>query len=105
MATTEEFINYIKETFAGIEDISYRAMMGEYIIYYCGKIVGGVYDNRVLVKDVPSAQRCLPEARREIPYEGAKEMLYLEEFENIGLVKALFDAMLVELPAKAKRKK
>ena len=100
MATSKEFINYFTETLSQVEGIGYRAMMGEYVLYYHGKVIGGIYDNRVLVKDIPSARKILPEARLELPYDGAKLMLYLEDFENCGLVKELFDAMYEELPAR-----
>ncbi|MDE7087637.1 MAG: TfoX/Sxy family protein [Clostridia bacterium] len=104
MATSKEFIDCFTETLSSIEGISCRAMMGEYVLYYHGKVIGGIYDNRVLVKDIPSARKFLPEARSELPYDGAKLMLYLEDFENCGLVKSLFDAMSEELPAPKKRK-
>lgn len=106
MATTNEFLNYFKETLSSVEGISLRAMMGEYVLYYYGKVIGGIYDNRVLVKDIPSARAHLPEARLELPYDGAKLMLYLEDFEDCELVKNLFGAMFEELPEpKPKRKK
>ena len=106
MATSKKFIDYFTETLSSVEGISYRAMMGEYVLYYNGKVIGGIYDNRVLVKDIPSARKLLPEARSELPYDGAKLMLYLEDFENCGFVKSLFYAMFKELPAtKNKRKK
>lgn len=106
MATTKEFINYFTETLSSVDGIAYRAMMGEYVLYYNGKVVGGIYDNRVLLKDIPAVKKHLPEARYELPYEGAKLMLYLEDFENAELVKSLFDDMFEELPApKAKRKR
>ena len=106
MATTKEFINYFTETLSQVEGITLRAMMGEYVLYYHGKVIGGIYDNRVLVKDIHAARKYLPEARLELPYDGAKLMLYLEDFENCELVRALFDAMSEELPApKIKKKK
>lgn len=106
MATTKEFIDYFTETLSAVEGITLRAMMGEYVLYYHGKVIGGIYDNRVLVKDIPAAREYLSEARLELPYEGAKLMLYLEDFENWELVKTLFDAMFDKLPEpKSKRKK
>ena len=105
MATSKEFIDYFTETLSSVEGITLRAMMGEYVLYYHGKVIGGIYDNRVLVKDIPSARKLLPEARLELPYEGAKLMMYLEDFENCGFVKSLFDAMFEELPEPKKRKK
>ncbi len=106
MSTSKEFISYFAETVSAVGGVTYRAMMGEYVLYYYGKVIGGIYDNRVLVKDIPSARRLLPGARSELPYEGAKLMLYLEDFEDTQLVKSLFDEMFEELPEpKPKRKK
>ena len=96
--TTKEFVNYFSETLSEVEGITLRAMMWEYVLYYHGKVVGGIYDNRVLVKDIASARKLLPEARLELPYDGAKLMLYLEDFEDTELVRRLFDAMFEELP-------
>ena len=98
MATSKEFINYFTETLSSVEGITLRAMMGEYVLYYRGKVVGGIYDNRVLVKDIPSARQLLKDTRTELPYEGAKLMLYLEDFEDSAFVKNLFEAMYQELP-------
>lgn len=105
MATSKEFLNYFTETLSSVEGVTYRAMMGEYVLYYHGKVIGGIYDNRVLVKDIPSARKHLPEARLSLPYEGAKLMLYLEDFEDTELVKSLFDAMFEELPMPKSRKR
>nr|WP_197031830.1 TfoX/Sxy family protein [Methanobrevibacter sp. YE315] len=88
-----------------LDDISYRAMMGEYIIYYHGKIVGGIYDDRFLVKPVKSAIEMMPDANRELPYEGAKEMLLVDDIENREFLKELIEAMYEELPAAKKRRK
>ena len=81
-----------------------RAMMGEYVLYYGGKVVGGIYDNRLLVKPTPSAVVLMPEAPRELPYEGAKEMLLVEDIDNRGFLNKLFEMMYEELP-EPKRKK
>ncbi|MDO5831832.1 MAG: TfoX/Sxy family protein, partial [Methanobrevibacter sp.] len=86
------------------DDVSYRAMMGEYIIYYRGKIVGGIYDDRFLIKPVKTAVEMMPDADMELPYEGAKEMLLVEDVENREFLKELFEAMYDELPARKKRK-
>ena len=75
MASTKEYLTYILEQLSGLDDVRYRAMMGEYILYYRGKVVGGVYDNRLLLKPTPSARALLPDAPMELPYEGAKAML------------------------------
>ena len=82
MASRKEYLNYILEQLSGLEEISHRAMMGEFILYYRGKIVGGIYDDRLLVKPVKSAVAYMPAARYELPYEGAKEMLLVDEVDN-----------------------
>lgn len=87
-----------------MEEISYRAMMGEYIIYYRSKIVGGIYDDRFLVKSVHAAIDYMPSAIYELPYNGAKEMLLVEEVENKEFLTGLLKAMYDELPAPKKRK-
>ena len=94
------------EQLSDLEGISYRAMMGEYIIYYREKIVGGIYDDRLLVKPVKSAVSLMPNAIYELPYDGAKEMLLVDEVDNKEFLTGLFHAMYDELPAlKPKKKK
>ncbi len=78
MASSKEYLNFILEQLSTLDEISYRAMMGEYILYYKGKIVGGMYDDRLLVKPVKSAIDYMPNAEYELPYEGAKEMLLVD---------------------------
>ena len=104
MASSKEYLEYVLEQLAGGGDVSYRAMMGEYIIYYRGKVVGGIYDDRFLVKPVKSAAAMMPDAQREIPYEGAKEMLLVDDVENRDFLKELLEAMYDELPAPKKKK-
>ena len=87
-----------------MEEITYRAMMGEYIVYYRGKIIGGIYDDRLLVKPVKSAISLMPETNYELPYEGAKEMLLVEDVDTKEYLKNLFIAMYDELPAPKKKK-
>ena len=82
MASSKDYLEYILDQLSGLDDISYRAMMGEYIIYYRGKIVGGIYDDRFLVKQTKSAIALMPDAEKELPYEGAKEMLLVDDVEN-----------------------
>ena len=101
MASSKEYIDFILEQCNGL---SARAMMGEYVLYYGGKVVGGVYDNRLLVKPTPSAQKLMPNAKHELPYEGAKEMLLVEDVENRYFLRELFEAMYAELPEPKKRK-
>ena len=106
MASTKEYLDFVLEQLSELNEISYRAMMGEFIIYYRGKIVGGIYDNRFLVKNIKSAREKMPEATLELPYEGAKEMLLVDDVENRMFLRKLFDAMYDELPeAKTKKRK
>lgn len=79
-------------------------MMGEYTIYYRKKIVGGIYDDRFLVKSVEVAMSMMPDAKMEMPYEGAKEMILVDDIENREFLKELFEAMYDELPSPRKRK-
>lgn len=106
MASSIEYLQFILEQLSDLEEINYRAMMGEYIIYYRGKIVGGIYDDRLLVKPVKSAISYMPKADYELPYNGAKEMLLVEDVDNKEFLIGLFNAMYDELPMpKIKRKK
>ena len=104
MASNKQYLEFILEQLSNLKDISYRAMMGEYIIYYQGKIVGGIYDDRFLVKPTKSAITMMPNATMELPYKDAKEMLLVDEVDNKEFLKELFNAMYNELPA-PKRKK
>ena len=98
MASSKEFLQFILEQLCSLDDISYRPMMGEYIIYYRGKIVGGIYDNRLLVKKTKSALELMPAAICDFPYEGAKEMLLVDEIDNKEFLKKLFETMYKEVP-------
>lgn len=104
MASSKEYLDYILEQLSELEEIEYKAMMGEYILYYCGKIVGGIYDDRLLVKPVKSAVSLMPDATYELPYEGAKEMLLVSEVDDKDFLTRLFKAMYDELPAPKKKK-
>ena len=104
MASTKEYLDFVMEQLAGLDGVTARAMMGEYILYYQGRIVGGVYDDRFLVKATPAALAMLPGAPRELPYEGAKEMLLVDRIEDRGFLEELLEAMLPELPAPKKKK-
>ena len=99
MASTKDYLNFVLENLSGLEGITHRAMMGEYIIYYQGKVIGGIYDNRFLVKPTKSAKEIIPDAPLELPYEGAKMML-LADFENRELMNELIPAIADDLPAK-----
>ena len=104
MPSSEQYLEYVLEQLSDLDEISYRAMMGEYIIYYRGKIVGGIYDDRFLVKSVKSAMSMMSDASMELPYEGAKEMILVDDLENKAFLSELFDEMYDELPAPRKRK-
>ena len=104
MASSKEYLEFIMDQLSGLDEVSHRAMMGEYIIYYRGKIVGGIYDDRFLVKPTKSAKAMMPEADLEVPYEGAKEMLLVDNVENRDFLRNLLEAMYDELPAAKKKK-
>lgn len=105
MASDKEYLQFVLDQLSDLEDIAYRAMMGEYVLYYRGKIVGGIYDDRLLVKPTKSALSMMPTANREAPYPGAKEMLLVEEVDDREFLHALFRAMADELPAPKPRKR
>jgi TfoX/Sxy family transcriptional regulator of competence genes len=105
MASSKEYLDYVLDQLSLLDGISYKAMMGEYIVYYQGKIVGGIYDDRFLVKPVKSAVAMMPNAGRELPYEGAKEMLLVDNVENRDFLRELVEAMYDELPAPKKKRK
>ena len=102
MASSKEYLDYVLERLAD-PDITYRKMMGEYLIYYQDRLVGGIYDDRFLVKKTKAAERILPEIICEIPYEGAKEMLAVD-VDDSSLLKELIPAIAVEVPEKKKKK-
>ena len=99
MASTREYLDYVLEQLSAVEGVTYRPMMGEYIIYCGGKVIGGVYDDRFLVKPTKSAKALLPHAPLETPYEGAKEM-FLPDIDNKELITGLIPAIAADLPAK-----
>ncbi|WP_461249587.1 TfoX/Sxy family protein [Streptococcus parasalivarius] len=105
MASSKEYLNFILEQLSELEEITYKSMMGEYIIYYRGKIVGGIYDDRFLVKPVKSATASMPNAKYELPYDGAKEMLLVDDVDNKEFLTGLFNSMYDELPAPKPKKK
>lgn len=104
MASGKEYLNFILEQLSELEDVTFRAMIGEYIIYYRGKIVGGIYDDRFLVKPTKSAVAMIPNAEMELPYEGAKEMLLVDDVDNRAFLRELLEAMYEELPVPKKKK-
>lgn len=98
MASRKEYLNYVSEQLSRLDGITFIPMMGEYIIYFRGKIVGGIYDDRLLVKPTESAKALMPQARYELPYDGGKEMLSVDVIDDKELLKKLFTAMYNELP-------
>lgn len=93
MASSKEYLDFILEQLSDLDDVSHRAMMGEYIIYYRGKVVGGIYDDRFLVKPTKSATAMMPNAVMELPYEGAKKMLLVDDVDNKEFLRVLLEAM------------
>ncbi len=105
MASSKEYLQFILEQLSGLEEITYRAMMGEYIIYYRGKIAGGIYDDRLMIKQTQAAAALMPAACYEAPYKGAKELILVEEVEDKAFLTELFEAMYEELPLPKPKKK
>ena len=103
MASKKEYLDFIMEQLSDLHEVSSRAMMGEYILYYRGKVFGGIYDDRLLVKPVPSAVKLMPDAPMELPYEGAKEMLLVEDVDDREFLCSLIEGMWEELPEKKKK--
>lgn len=103
MASTKEYLYYILEQLSGLNDVTYRAMMGEYILYYKGKIIGGIYDDRLLIKPVKSAQRLISSASYEKPYEGAKDMILVDCTDDREFLNMLFEAVYDDLPDRKKK--
>ena len=105
MASSKEYLHFILEQLSDLDDVSYRPMMGEFILYYHGKIVGGIYDDRLLVKKTRSALELMPAAICELPYEGAKEMLLVDEVDSKEFLTELFGTMYDELPLPKQKRK
>ena len=104
MSTSKEYLLFVLEQLREIEGVSHRAMMGEYVLYYQGKVIGGIYDNRFLVKPTASAVSMMPDAAWELHYDGAKKMLRVDDLENKAFLKELLEKMYDELPFPKKRK-
>ena len=106
MASSKEYTEFVLDQLSGLGELSCKPMMGEYILYYRGKIFGGIYDDRLLVKNTPSARRLMPDAPLELPYPGAKEMLLVDRVDDRDFLRDLLTAMVDELPEpKEKRKR
>ena len=104
MASTKEYLDFVLEHLSDLDEVSFRAMMGEYILYYRGKVFGGIYDDRLLVKPVPAAVKLMPDAELELPYDGAKEMLLVDDVDNRAFLCELVQRMWEELPEKRKKR-
>ncbi len=104
MASTKEYLDFVLEQLSELDDVSFRAMMGEYILYYRGKAFGGIYDHRLLIKPVPAAMKRMPDAAMELPYDGAKEMLLADDVDNREFLCELVGSMWEELPERKKKR-
>lgn len=104
MAASKEYLAFVLDQLSGIDGITYRMMMGEYMLYHHGKLAAYLCDDRLLVKILPSTERLLPNAPNEPPYEGAKDMLLVEDVDDRAFLKTLFEAMYPELPEPRKKK-
>lgn len=100
MASSAGYLDYVLDLLADVPEVSARKMMGEYLLYSSGKLFGGIYDDRLLVKDTPVSRAAL--TLTAIPYEGATEMM-LVDVEDRGIVADLVISMLPELPEPKKR--
>lgn len=105
MATSKDYLNFILDQLSGLPEITFRPMMGEYLLYYRGRLLGDICDNRLLLKPVPAAVELLPGAAYEAPYPGAKELLLVEEVENRELLARVVEAMYPQLPPPKPKKK
>lgn len=105
MASSREYLEFILGQLSGLEEITHRAMMGEYILYYRGRVIGGIYDDRLLVKPIPAAVSRMPEALRELPYEGARPMLLVGNVDDREFLTELIGAMYEELLAPKPKKR
>ena len=105
MASGKAYLHFILEQLSDLDDISYRSMMGEYIIYYRNKIIGGIYDDRLLVKRTRAAMEYMPTAICDFPYDGAKAMLLVDEVDNKEYLTKLFEAMYDDLPLPKSRRR
>lgn len=103
MASSREYLEFVLEQLSELCDVSYRPMMGEYILYYKGKVIGGIYDDRFLIKPTKSARRLMPDAPMELPYAGGKEMVLIDNTEDKEFLKKLFDEVANELPTPKKK--
>ena len=97
MPSTQDYCDFVLDQLSLLPDITSRKMMGEYILYYKGKVFGGIYDNRFLVKPVEAAKKMMPAAPLEVPYPGGKKMLLVEDIDNREFLKKLVESMVSDL--------
>ena len=103
MASTKEYLDFVLEQLSELDEVSFRAMVGEYILYYRDRVFGGIYDDRLLVKPVPVAVKLMPDASMEFPYDGAKEMILVDDVDNREFLCELVESMWEELPEKKRK--
>ena len=103
MASTKEYLDFVLEQLSELDEVSFRAMMGEYILYYRDRVFGGIYDDRLLVKPVPVAVKLMPDASMEFPYDGAKEMILVDDVDDREFLCELVESMWEELPEKKRK--
>lgn len=103
MASTKGYLEFILEQLSELDGVTHRTMMGEYILYYRGRVFGGIYDDRLLVKPVPAAVKLMPDAEMEMPYDGAKEMILVNDVDDRGFLQNLVESMWEELPDKKRK--
>ena len=104
MASTKEYLEFITDQLSLLDEISFKKMMGEYILYYKGRVFGGIYDNRFLVKITPKALDIVENPIKELPYKGAKEMLLVDNLEDKEFLKNLIESIYEEFPSKNKKR-
>ena len=104
MASSKDYLDFILDQLSELNGITYRAMMGEYIIYYQGRVAGGIYDDRFLVKDTPACRKLMPDASFELPYDGGKPMILVDNVDDRAFLCSLFDAMLKDLSLPKKKR-
>lgn len=99
MTSSRNYLDFVLDRLSDVDDVTYRPMMGEYILYFKGKVIGGIYDDRFLVKPTKSAKRLMPEAAYETPYAGAKDMLLVDNIDDSDFLRELLKALYADLTA------
>ena len=99
MTSSRNYLDFVLDRLSDVDDVTYRPMMGKYILYFKGKVIGGIYDDRFLVKPTKSAKRLMPEAAYETPYTGAKDMLLVDNIDDSDFLRELLEALYADLTA------